>query len=379
MSFIVNEVLCYLSFSFKRVNRSLLVSTLSSFYHEDELSEAKLHLCIAASTHTPVIDGWAKLLNNKGLPTNRKGNDGQHKCELEAYDVLSIFALLDVNQVPMPTFVARPSKLDRVPSLILSSSFNMDTADVVATSLDSMLSTLGEVLRRLEKIEKHLGNSSQPQVRSSPSLYDSGATSSFLGMVSQGPLAQGPSSRPPASVSWADQASKLAASNTDFILPVSKASVSSKPVIQGRHQAVGCGIKTIQRQLTCFVGRLDKSTSEEELHDYLESVGIRDATCKNLEPKNGRVFGTAAFRVSCKAEFKDLFYKEDNWPEVAELRDWISYNKDDKLWVVEVYQNWLKNEVNNVHILLKNNVLWKIISFAIFTVTIIKLTHDNSK
>ena len=66
MSFIVNEVLCYLSFSFKRVNRSLLVSTLSSFYHEDELSEAKLHLCIAASTHTPLpLTGELNCLTTK--------------------------------------------------------------------------------------------------------------------------------------------------------------------------------------------------------------------------------------------------------------------------------------------------------------------------
>ena len=155
-SLIGNEVLCYLSF------RSLLISTLSSFYHEDELSEAKSHLCTAASAHTPVIDGWAKLITSKGLPINRKGNDGQHKCDLEADDVVSMFTLLDVNQVPMPTFVTHSSKLDRVPSLILSSSLNEDTADVVANSLDSMSSSLGEVLRPLEKVELHVGNAGQP-------------------------------------------------------------------------------------------------------------------------------------------------------------------------------------------------------------------------
>ena len=162
MSLIGNEVLCYLSFSYKRMNRSLLVSTLSSFYHEDKLSEAKLHLCTAASAHTLGIDGWAKLINTKGLAMNRKGNDGQHRRDLEANDVVSMFTLLDVNQVPMPTFVARPSKLDKMPSLILSSSFNKDTADVVATSLDSMSSTLGEVFHHFEKVELHFGNAGQP-------------------------------------------------------------------------------------------------------------------------------------------------------------------------------------------------------------------------
>ena len=75
---------------------------------------------------------------------------------------MNMIILLDVNQVPMLTFVARPSKLDRVPSLILSSSFNKNTADVVAISLESMSSTLGEVLRRLKKVELHFGNAGQP-------------------------------------------------------------------------------------------------------------------------------------------------------------------------------------------------------------------------
>ena len=65
----------------------------------------------------------------------------------------------------MPTFVVRPSKLDRVPSLILSSWFSKETADAVATSLNSMFSTLGEVLRRLEKVEQHFRNSDQIQIR----------------------------------------------------------------------------------------------------------------------------------------------------------------------------------------------------------------------
>ena len=77
-----------------------------------------------------------------------------------------------------------------------------------------------------------------------------------------------------------------------------------------------------------FGGRLDKDTSEVELHDYLSSVGIRDTSCKKLESKDRRIFRTAAFRVSCKADFRSLFYNEDNWPAGAELRDWIFYKKD---------------------------------------------------
>ena len=89
----------------------------------------------------------------------------------------------------------------------------------------------------------------------------------------------------------------------------------------------GCGIKTVRRLLTCFVGHLDKDMKEDELCDYLSSVEIYDATCKKLESTDGRVFCTAAFRDSCREEFRVLFYNEDKWHAGAELRDWVLYNK----------------------------------------------------
>jgi len=89
-----------------------------------------------------------------------------------------------------------------------------------------------------------------------------------------------------------------------------------------------CRIKTVPRQLTCFVGRLDVNTTEEELHDYLTGVGIKGVVCKCLVPKDGRVFNSAAFRVSCCLESKDLFHDESNWPSGTELRDWVFYNRN---------------------------------------------------
>ena len=38
---------------------------------------------------------------------------------------------------------------------------------------------------------------------------------------------------------------------------------------------------------------------------------------------------TAAFKVSCREEFRDLFHDEENWPEGAELRDWVVYRQRD--------------------------------------------------
>ena len=38
----------------------------------------------------------------------------------------------------------------------------------------------------------------------------------------------------------------------------------------------------------------------------MAEAGIKDAACRKLSDKNG-FFRTAAFRVSCSAEYRDLF------------------------------------------------------------------------
>ena len=47
-----------------------------------------------------------------------------------------------------------------------------------------------------------------------------------------------------------------------------------------------------------------------------------------LSAKDGRIFKTAAFRVTCCADYREAFYNESNWPIDAELRYWIFYDKN---------------------------------------------------
>jgi len=86
-------------------------------------------------------------------------------------------------------------------------------------------------------------------------------------------------------------------------------------------------VKSVPRRLTCFVGRLEKDTSEEDLCSYLDEVGIKDAQCHKLDDKDG-LFHMAAFRVSCRDIYKDLFYDESNWPDGEVLRDWVCRRRD---------------------------------------------------
>ena len=41
-----------------------------------------------------------------------------------------------------------------------------------------------------------------------------------------------------------------------------------------------------------------------------------------MTPKDGKVFKSAAFRVSCSDASRDLFYDENVWPDGCLLRDW---------------------------------------------------------
>ena len=122
---------------------------------------------------------------------------------------------------------------------------------------------------------------------------------------------------------WAERAAALLDSEAPF--QVVSYQRSKIRVTTGRRD---CNIKAAPRRVTCFVGRLDIDTTENELADYLTEVGISNVKCIKLKPKAGMKFYTAAFKVSCDVSSKDIFYDESVWPAGAELRDWIFHHKD---------------------------------------------------
>ena len=129
-----------------------------------------------------------------------------------------------------------------------------------------------------------------------------------------------------ASTSWGDCSASLASNPSAPKAVVPPPRSAHRPVKYGSGQSTD-KIKAIPQFLTCFVGRLDKETTEEDLCSYLEDVGIKDARCRKLDDKEG-AFRTAAFRVSCRVVYKDLFYDESNWPDGALLRDWVFRRRD---------------------------------------------------
>lgn len=94
-------------------------------------------------------------------------------------------------------------------------------------------------------------------------------------------------------------------------------------VLRGKcGDTTNCGPKGVPQHLHAFVSRLSAETTAKDLADWLGKVGI-EAKCTPVVPKDGRIFRTNAFRVSCDARCAKLFYDEASWPEGCELRDWV--------------------------------------------------------
>ena len=362
---VVNELLNYSVYSLHRVTRSVLVDLLGNFYHEDELWAAKVALCDVMSGWDGPSDGWSKLVNNRGLPINRKGSDPSQKRTSDADDVVSMLLVLEANNVPLPKYVSY--NLDREPGAsfgwqlctqacpgpAVSPDPSSGAAEPIQASLDVLTKSLEAVVYRLDAMEGRMSAPSKAALGNGQNEM-SGAELEHDGVVTSDPdpsldsqslQASGDSvialsdndsvpsvtprphsvSRPvnqsePKSATWADMAADLRVNDVGF------------QVIKRKSPRLGvkvstCGIKAIPRPPACFVGRLDINTSEQDLHKYLTSLGMKGVYCRKLAAKDGKKYNTAAFKVTCSHESQELFYNEENWPAGAELRDWVYFNR----------------------------------------------------
>jgi len=125
-----------------------------------------------------------------------------------------------------------------------------------------------------------------------------------------------------ASVSWADQATGLVEAVPRLMFNSRKLSV------RVRGQASTSSVKGVPRQLTCFATRLHLDVTEQELAEFLQGQDILDVKYRKVVAKDGHVFRTSAFRVSCNSRYESLFYDEATWPEGVELRDWVFYSNN---------------------------------------------------
>ena len=190
---------------------------------------------------------------------------------------------------------------------------------MVSTNVDKLTTAVDDILKRMEEMENKL---TTPSVHVDNVNAEHPATrDEAVAGVSTGNIHSPPASDP------AHQPGKSFASLAADIA-VSKPTFSFQKMVRGRHQVDNSSIKVVPRELTCFVGRLDKDVTEQQLHEFLTTQGMKGITCKKLVARDGKTFRTSAFRVTCCTESADLFYDESLWPSGVELRDWVFYPKN---------------------------------------------------
>jgi len=179
-----------------------------------------------------------------------------------------------------------------------------------------------EVVRRLDVLEKSLSAINSYMLRVSTATSSSAANHPTTHAVDSVHSASPTDPVLPSAPSWADHAVSLAAENPQLSFGKQK----TNRVVRLRGRDAGSTVKGVPRQRVCFAGRLDKDVTESNLASFLQDKGIADVRCTKLVAKDGRVFRTSAFRVSCSAVYESIFYTESSWPEGVELRDWVFRN-----------------------------------------------------
>jgi len=173
------------------------------------------------------------------------------------------------------------------------------------SALTSLVHDLKDQVAALTAKLEAVCSGQPPLPASSSSLSSSHLTTTTAAAACDGNGDDVAPSQQDACNSWADKAALLTRCPDLFKRQASKQGSSRS----GKGKATD-KVKAVPRQLVCFVGRLALDNTEADLCNYLDEAGIKDTACRKLADKRG-VFRTSAFRVSCRAEFHDLFYNEN--------------------------------------------------------------------
>jgi len=311
-----SELLFYIQNNVASVPRDVLMTTLCGFFTESEVLEAKNALFGVAATVAAANDG-----SSYDLPRIRvRRGDGKQRAD--AGDILDLWEVIDTSKIELPLFVAANQK--RIPPVAVADS-DLCVMSVYMIELKEQMKVMASEQKRLvDAVAAVHTKVSQPQVQlASSAASDRRALEapvlSPVDTVSQAPRA-----------SWASVVQDAVASNVVMQLPRRPPVIMRPPVLHGKKElsSTGSGLKSAPRRIAAFVGRLHKDTSETELQTYMKDAGLINPWCKKLSAKDGRVFNTAAFMVTCDYGCHDTFYNEATWPEGCELRDWVFYGKN---------------------------------------------------
>ena len=286
MSIFVNELLCFLFNKYGQCPVKNIKSVLVDFYEDNDVTIAKdvLH------------DNLCKLMDDEDLP-RPKSKRGDTKRRLEVDDIITLVTKADEAGVisQLPTFVC--ADLTKVP---LMKPEDMDLC-ILAKKIAWLEATVAKHDTAIVEVRSDFN-----VVRSHNSVVS--VTDGVLPQSDFPPLEVPPVA---AASSWADIATQGDPSyfkekevcNHSRTL---QSATRSRPVrLCGTKKAGNTQVKAVPRQLVAFVGRLNVDTTAQDLTSFLNESGLHSVTCRKLEAPGGKVFTTAAFRVSCPAEGND--------------------------------------------------------------------------
>lgn len=296
-SIVVSEALWFLQAQFSKLSKNEISSLMSTFYTYEEVAAAK---CL--------LFDFAKAMNADYVPvfTERKG---ANKTRATVDDLLGLYTLLDVHKVELPCYAV--VDIRRVPAM--DSKVDVDVSIVAA-----LTALVNDLRQQVSALSDKVDTLASHPIQSAPAALNH--VENMQPVPERAPVTAHVETVPK---SWASQAASLTSDPAAFKTP---APLLHRLLKRGSGH-VSEKVKAVPRYVTCFVGRLARETTAEDLCSYLAEVGIKDARCRKLDDKDG-YFRTAAFRVSCLECYKDLFYDESSWPEGAEIRDWVFRRRD---------------------------------------------------
>jgi len=314
---VTDELLCFIQVNLDKTPYNNLTTVITGFYTDEEIVYSKTVI------YKLISDMQIDMQGQSVPPRNKICKAGDNKKKLDTEDIMAAYSWSDSVGAQLPTFAAR--KLHRIPTI------KPGDADICAltSSVSVLQMEMSEVLQKLQEMNDNSTRQIAGAVVNSANLDVEWPAMPFPAMSSTGSKVchDLPTVDSVATDNWKNVAVSCVNDPTAFVNSGTKHSVTYKPVkFMGKKVTdIKAKVQPAPRRLTAFVGRLHIDTSEEDLHECLSAVGIEDVKCKKLAAKDGKVFKTAAFMVSCNAKSRDVFYDESVWPSGCKLRDWVFY------------------------------------------------------
>ena len=317
MAIFRSEILCFIFNKYGKVPANNVKKVLLDFYSEDAIAEAKQVLHAEVSKLCKVDRCITRKGDNRGVKDIDDIYALLDKVDEEGLlDQLPTFAAVDLCNVPS----VKPEELD-----VCLLTKKMNDLEALVVNHTKVIQVQLDDLKAERRIKMIAGNSCVADMFRFPAPVRTCDEATRLNAVDVDEAA----SKSSLQQDWAGMANQL--SNDDFtvVMKTRKPKINtpaSRRIVGTKSQDTG-NVTGVPRRIAAFVGRLNIDTTVEDMEGLMSSAGIKDIKCNKLTSKEGKVFSTAAFFVSCPAGYKDAFYSEATWPLGCELRDWVFKTK----------------------------------------------------